>query len=452
MFQAQVWADIYTPAVINMTATELSGVLNSGFGEGLTLESELKELPQISGLDFVAERIRYKAKFVPQFQISDEGQVQMHVKVQGIELRVTDFDARYKLVQNQGSLRVNVYTQITCDEIVIRSARDVGVQAYGSIKGDRPWIGDLDFTETPEFEIEPHNCEAPGNYQDKLSEIAVQWLSSDEGQDQLVHLVNNEVIHDYWENFKKGLEFDFLGRAIYISLVKLNVSREVQAQVQVRWPYKDQILLNTQYPDAQKKLSYTISDLKKVLKLWVPKECFKLSYRRSEIPGADDLFQSRFMQFLAWRDLMSFPKDIDFNLHVAICVNQMEINHALTNGIKFNHNSILMVQLNLIQNNKELPYVVAYGSGQGQLSILSGKEGMGIKLEKTNFNMQSRFHSKMLEWRGNKKYSGAPSMSMIFPRVISALEDGEIGVAKELSPLLKDLNFGSGDGLLHFDK
>lgn len=451
-FSTKTLADIYTPVVLNMTSKQLNEVLNSSFKEGLVLESELKELPQISGLDFVAESIRYTAKFVPYFEILDDGQVRLDVKIKDIEFKVTHFDAKYKLVQNQGSLRVNVYTSITCDELKIRGAKDVGIEAFGSIKGDRPWVGDINFVAEPDFIIDAQNCEAPGNYQDKLSEIAIKWLVSDEGQTQIINLVNREVIQSYWDDFKKGLEFSFLGRKIYISLIDLKVGSRVQARTQIRWPYKEQILLNTHYPNQENILTYTISDLKKILKLWIPKECFQIAYSRSEIPGANDLFESRFMQFLAWRDLMSFPTDVDFKLHVAICIDNLDINHALTNGVKFNHKAILLVQLNLVINNKELPYVVAYGSGQGELSVVSTQNGVGLHLEKSKFEMQSRFHSQMKKWRGDKKYSGEPSMSMIFPRVVSALEAGPLPVAKELSPLLKNMKFGSGDGLLYFDK
>lgn len=448
----KVRADIYTPATLNMSAQELNGILNSSFKEGLILSSQLKELPQIKGLEFEAEDIQYTAKFVPFFEILEDGRVKLSVTVKDVAFKIINFDARYKLVQNSGSLRVNIFTRINCDSLVIQSARNVEIFALGDIKASRPWVTELDFERTPEFKVAAENCEAPENYEYKLTEIASKWLDSEEGKEQLKELVNNEVIGEYWDKFKKGLEFDLMGRKIYISLVKLYVEDVLQARVQIRWPYKDQILLNTQFPDSRGKLSYTISDLKKVLSLWIPQQCFRLTYTRSELASANDLFESRFMQFFAWRDLMSFPKDIDFKLHIALCVNQLSINHATKSGVKFDHNSILLVQLNLVQNGKELPYVVAHGAGRGQMTIESTEKGMGIKLEKNDFNLSSRFHSKMVEWRGAGKYSGAPSMSMIFPRVINALEASPIIVAKEFEPLLKNLNFTSGAGVLNFEK
>lgn len=451
-YSSNTKADIYTPVVLNMTSEQLNTILNSSFKDGLVLDNELKEVPKIKGLKVQAESIRYSAKFVPHFEILKDGVVKLNISIQDIKFKIDNFAVQYKLTQNQGSLRVNVFTKIDCDSLTIKSARHVDINALGTIKAHQPWVGDLNFTEAPEFDILSNNCEAPGNYKEKLTEIATEWLVSDEGKEKLIELVNNDVISEYWNDFKKGLEFNFVGRKIYIALVELNIEELLSAKVQIRWPYREQIYLNTRFPDANQIFTYSIDDLKKVLTDWIPKECFQLRFTRAELPAAEDLFNSRFMQFFAWSDLMNFPKDIDFRFYVKLCVSNLNIKHALKNGIKFDHNSIVMAQLNLIIDNKERPYVVAHGKGSGEMSVVSTDTGMGLQLEKSNFTMEARFHSKMAEWRGNKKYSGTPSMSMIFPRVIKGLEEKPIAIAEEFTSLLRDLKFTSGKGYLHLSK
>lgn len=445
-------ADIYTPVTMNLEAKELSQILNKSFQDGLIIKKELKQLPQLQGLDLYAESIEYQAEFNSQFDVKDDGSFHLSVQIKNVSFSIHHFDATYKLQQNHGSLRVNVFTKIMCDSLKLVSRNDILLEGHGVLHPNGPVVHDVDLMQMPELFIESENCDAPDNYRGKLAEIATEWLNGDEAKDQILDLVNNEVILDYWNDFKKGLEFDFLGRKIFIAYVSLDFEKHLKIKVQVRWPFSSQISLNTNFPDSRSVMSYTISDLRKVLELWMPQECFKMEYTRKEIPSANDLFESRFMQFFAWKDLMNFPKDIDFKLHIRLCVNRASINHALPNGVKLNHTSIILAQLNLINNGQELPYVVAFGQGHGHLSVLSTSQGMALQLENSKFEMNARFHSGMLNWRGAKKYSGAPSMSMIFPKVISGLESSPIHIADEFSPITRNLKFSSGEGILNFEK
>lgn len=446
------WADIYTPVSMSLNTNELANILNRSFKDGLMISKELKYLPALEGLDLDAESIQYQAEFNSQFDIRPDGTFNMYVQIRNVSFTVKNFDATYKLQQNHGSLRVNVYTSIMCERLKLLSNNDIILEGHGHLDSKGPKIKDITVHQLPEIYIEPQNCEAPENYQDKLAEIATEWLGSEEARQQILELVNEEVISDYWKEFKKGLEFDFLGRKIYIAYVNLDFKDQLEIQVQVRWPFSSQISLNTNFPKSGRTLTYSISDLRKVLELWMPQECFKMEYTRAEIPSASDLFNSRLMQFFAWKDLMNFPKNMDFKIYIRLCVNKAIINHALPNGVKLNHSSMLLAQVNLIHEGKELPYVVAFGKGQGQLSVLSTEHGMALKLDNSKFDMSARFHNSMPSWRGVKKYSGAPSMSIIFPKVIDGLEAKPIQIADEFSPITRDLKFSSGDGYLNFGK
>lgn len=452
IFPVLARADIYTPVTLNISAHQISQILNNGFAEGLSIDKKLKQMPELEGLDIQAEGISYKAKFFPYFSIDDRGQVQMELSVQEVELKVEHFDARYTLVQNHGSLHVNVLTDIKCDSLSLVSQSPIRLQAFGQLKKAGPQVNHIKIHDEPDLKIRSKTCEAPEGYETKLVEIANEWLLSQEGLDEILHLVNDEVIADYWQDFKKGLEFNLVGRKIYIALVDLDFYENVQAKIQIRWPYKNQILLNTNFSNSSDTLTYSISDLNKILKLWFPQECFQLDFNRKDIPSASALFESRFMQFFAWSDLMNFPKDINFKLYIRLCVNEASVSHALPNGLTINHKSILLAQINLIQNGRELPYVVAWGQGVGRLSILSQENGIALGLEGTKFEMDSRFHSGMSKWRGNKKPGGKPSMSMIMPRVLDGLQANPISVADEFAPAFRNLNFGSGNGELYFKK
>src|SRR5690606_33661642 len=97
-----------------------------------------------------AESIRYTARFVPHFEFYENGNVKLNVKIKDVKFHITNFNAQYKLTQNQGSLRVNVITKLACDSLSIQSARDTHIEALGTIIANQPWINDLVFVAEPQ--------------------------------------------------------------------------------------------------------------------------------------------------------------------------------------------------------------------------------------------------------------------------------------------------------------
>jgi len=147
----------------------------------------------------------------------------------------------------------------------------------------------------------------------------------------------------------------------------------------------------------------------------------KFELTRSDIPQVDFLFNSRFIQFFVWRDLLNFKKSSDFSAGVTIDTTNLVL---MSSGSNFQYqlrgsHKIDMDFLN--SKGTHYPYIDFKGQMAANLNLDLTNNGIAVGISNANLTAKSVWDEEMTSWRRSKA-SGAPWMSMIVPRIKEAMK------------------------------
>jgi hypothetical protein len=440
------FADIYTPVNVQLDLNEFSSVLNRYFSKGIKVSEKLLEVPKIKGLTAEFANINYEADILPNFTVNSEGQFLIDTEIPMAYFQLDQIKINHKMIKKVGSTKININTSIQCDSLKISLKEKINLKANLVFLKGRPEIQNVVLPDNLDFNVEGDNCFGPKDFEIFLPDIALEWLSSDEGHTQILKFINEEIVSAFWSSIKKGLEINFLGRTIFIALLDIkNTKDNSKVNLMIRWPKEDKFFLNLKDPDTKSNFAIKSSDFNDVLKSWVIGGCFNLNFKRSEISGIEKLFENRFYQLFVWNDLMNFNTKANFNLKIRICVNDIEINKTSSNEIKFKHNSNVYMQMNFLgAGNKELPYMFFWSKADGFMNLRTTKEGLKFNLSDSKFNFKYKYHPDMMKWRKSTP-SGGPALSTILSFVLPELETTNISVLDDFKEIFinQKINFDS---------
>jgi len=435
-FSTKAFADLSTEAYVFLDPLKVDELLKEFLPESFDIEGigfELGNFDDLEGMNFDSPELSLKMS--PFVKSSSDGKLIGNLIVHNASLVLRNFSYREVRYIDQGTVKARVNVNVDCSELVLGFTNSVGfLEATPLIHN-----GKLSFPKSKRgFSLEPNRltvdlsqCDAPRNIEGLFIEALEEWVESADAQlfiaEQAFDAVEdyvNELVEDLLSNqVLLGNEFSFSiksldfvngGWRLGLSLVILN-----EEELEVKFleaPLKSTSKANQiQIPKGL---------LSKILPIVVNSLNLPIAVERNQIPGIDRLFNSRLIQFFAWRDLTNFQKDVNFNLEVFFFNNKLryltEQNGQIYFRIKNNH----WMDMNFLSGETKFPYIQMLGETDAQVGLKF--EGDEIKLQLLDIGAETgvNFHPKMTDWRQSDP-SGLPSMSLILPNVLSGLEGFE---------------------------
>jgi hypothetical protein len=424
-------ADIYTPVATQIETQDLNSILNRLFQKGLNLEGSLTELPKIKGLSGNFEKLEYKAKFKPKFEFESLDKINISTEIDEAYFWSKNLHLKYKIVKRVGSSKININTEIICDEIKVSLYEPIEYAVESRLYKNKVTAYKSSLPNNLDFKIESKNCLGPKGFEDFFPDLILEWIVSKEGVQQSLDFLNKEVLETYWNKIKSGYEIEFLGRKIFFSLLEIKENlRKFDLSLMLRWPDKDSFYLNMKDSKEGENFSISSQDLNIIVKDWINKGCFKFNYKRKDIAGVEKLFGSRLIQAFVWPDLMNFNRNVDFNFNISLCTQDLKFVQS-NNQLVFQHSSSVFVEMNFKgPNSVNLPYMFFWSKASGQFVLSSGNQGLQLNLKNTKVDFKHQFHPNMMTWRKSKPSKNI-SLNLLVSYVLPEIEKLNVTILED---------------------
>jgi hypothetical protein len=344
-------------------------------------------------------------------------------------------------VIRRSGVRAKVKTKISCPILNIKLKNWSGfVESTLSYENHRLLIskeGSVFNLEGSEMQTDLSGCQAPIGANLLFKDEIKKWIASDEGEGFLVSEAINfgqEFIDDEWEKIKeKDLKINLLGNEIRIEVADLKFFEDHIKSLGLVTSKSEKTEYTLLLPEGalerefEKPVVITPkSFFSKLVPDFVKEASINLNFTRSDIPGVDFLFGSRFIQFFVWSDLLNFKKSADFKAELSILESDVELKNLSEQGFVYDVNgrhNVLMSFLN--SKGSGFPYMNFNGGLKAKLIFNLNSDGLGVQLSKPKITAKSSWHPLMSKWRKSKP-SGKPWMGVILPRVEDGLSDTDL--------------------------
>lgn len=370
-------------------------------------------------------------------QLEGDNRASADVNFKDFELSLENFYYQNITTLRRSGIRAKVKTTISCSVLYI-SLKDWAGTLISPVHFDGKTLklnkedGEFELSGS-DISIDLSQCKAPKGVDVIFKLEIIEWLKSKEGRDLLFEqalIYGQQFIDDNWEKIKKeDMSFELLGNKFAVDLSEIVFFKDhIQAK-----GFLNVVDKNKNY--FLKLEEGAVSKLRTEAGIILPKEFFSklipeiiaksqlaFEMQRAEIPGVDFLFNSRFIQFFVWSDLLNFRKDANFKARISLQKAKLNLVSNLQEGFSYgfagNH-SVDMTFLN--RSGYHFPYMMFTGAVRGDLNLKLTNEGFAIKINETDLSAKSSWHSFMKFWRKSKT-KGKPWMKMILPRVTKAFK------------------------------
>ncbi|MGH1468155.1 MAG: hypothetical protein ACRBBP_04640 [Bdellovibrionales bacterium] len=433
------------------------GALSSEIGVSISIDKTNTLLKELSG-DFTVEdeeiefggggffdeiqkrRVSLSLDSLINFELDGFDRASAEINFKKLTLLLEGFYYENITVVKRSGVRARVKTIIKCESLPIilenwKGHMSTSIAFDGktlNLNKDKG-VFDLD---GGDISIDFSSCTGPKGVDLIFKDEIKEWINSAEGKELLFEQAisyGQEFLNENWERIKENdLKFDLLGTEVSLIVEDIEFFEnylQVKGSVKAENNKKDYKLL------LEKGAFESFTDEAGIL---LPKEFFSklvpdiikessLSFQmyRADIPGVDFLFNSRFIQFFVWSDLLNFRKDSNFKTDIAITDTKVHLVKTRGSGFSYNLNGRHDIEMSFLNSRgTEYPYMNFYGGLKGSIDLDLNNEGFSFVVKNPDVSAKRSWSPLMTKWRKSKPM-GKPWMSMIMPRVENAFKGME---------------------------
>ncbi len=435
------------------------GALSSEIGVSISIEKTNTLLKEVSG-EFLVEdkeidfggggffdqiqksRASISLDSVINFELDGFDRASAEIEFRDLTLLLEDFYYENITIVKRSGVRAKVKTIIRCTSLPI-SLKNWGGAMSTAIAFDGETLnlskdkGVFELT-GDDIGIDLSNCKAPKGVEHVFKDEIKNWVKSVDGKKILFEEAlsyGQTFLNENWEKIKnEELEFDLLGTIVKFEVEDINFYEtylQLKGSVNAENNEKDyKLLLEDGALESFKDKAGVLlpkNFFSKLVPDVIKESSLSFEMYRADIPGVDFLFNSRFIQFFVWSDLLNFRKNSNFKTDIAISKANVGLSRTRRNGFSYNLNGrhdIVMSFLN--SNGAEFPYMNFYGGLKGSIDLDLTDEGFSLVVNNPDVSAKRSWHPLMKSWRKSKPM-GKPWMSMIVPRVEKAFKGMKFG-------------------------
>jgi hypothetical protein len=426
--------------------------LISEFGLSLSKKSVNKFLSQISGefkienepielgkegilkdLNYSSSKLFLDAYL--DFKFAEGASLHASAEVKSVGIKLKDFNYTEVTIIKETGINARVTTKINCTELVIElNEWDVDLSSpikfqEGRLILDRAH-GALD-PRGSNVKVDLSKCVAPKGVDIVLKDLVLEWIASEEGNSVLFG-----AVLDYGQEFI-DVEFDKLVNSLNLDILDKRIDLVFETVSFLKDKVEVIGLLTAQSEENSYTLSLNRSDFDKAktgADVLLPKLFFsklfpdfmkevmvKLELKRADVPQVDFLFNSRFIQFFVWRDLLNFKKASDFSALVEVDTKNLVLMSSGSN-FKYQLRGNYKIDMDFLNSRgTHYPYMDFSGQMAADLDLSFTDAGVSIGISNTNLSARADWDDEMSSWRKSRP-NGKPWMSIIVPRIKDALK------------------------------
>lgn len=374
------------------------------------------------------------------FELDGGDRVSAQIIFNELILSIQGFEYEDITIIKRSGVTARVKTKIRCSDLFISLKNWNGLMSVSMEYQDGDLLlrkeGGVFELEGKDLDLDFSNCVAPRGVDILFKDKILDWIKSAEGKNMLFEQAltyGQEFVDQNWKEIKKEeLSFELFDRTLSLDLMSIDFFKghlEAKGELRVLDDQKDyKITLKDQDFERAGEIS-TIILPKELFSKMVPdlmkSTPFSFNLKRSEIPGVDMLFNSRFIQFFVWSDLLNFKKSVDFNAGISLFTKKAQLKNSRRTGFSYYVKGSHKVDMDLLNSNGHpFPYLDFSGSVKTNVDLDLNDEGVSFKINKPSLSAGRSWDAKMFDWRKSRP-GGKPWMRMITPRIGKALDQTE---------------------------